>query len=235
MPILRTSLSGLPLAALPAMAAESTTVPTGITGIGPSAFVFTIAAALLATLLFRALASRATLAIGRVLGRLRIRRILAAHGRAVAHDAILPGAYGGLARIDHALLTSNGLLCIRAVHLNGTVTGKQDDAQWTHADVTRKNRLLNPLIQNEGRARAVRKVLPDVPVQNLVVFTGNVTFGSTPPPNVITLERLQGVVTKFAQDAGPGVDIDAAWSCLQGALLTGDEAQKDFSAQISFS
>lgn len=234
MPILRTVLSGLPLAALPAMAADGTPVPTGITGIGPSAFAFTIAAALLATLLFRALTRRATHAAGRMLGRWRLRRLLQAHGPHVLHDVILPGAYGGLARIDHALLATGGLLCIRAIHVDGTVTGRQDDAQWTHVDGPRTGRLLNPLIQNEGRARAIRKVLGDVPVFNLVVFTGAVQFGGTPPPDVITLDRLQERIAQHAA-ATAVVDTDAAWSCLRDAVLTGDDARKDFAAQISFS
>ena len=56
MPLLiRTVLSSLPLMALPAVAADSTT--TGITSVGPAIFIFAIAAALLLTLLFRSTAS----------------------------------------------------------------------------------------------------------------------------------------------------------------------------------
>jgi len=235
MPILRTLLTGLPLVALPAMAADGTPVPTGITGIGPSAFVFTVAGALLATLLFRALTRRATDAAGRLLGRWRIRRTLRAHGRHVLHDAILPGAYGGLARIDHALLTTGGLLCIRAVHGHGKVTGGQDDAQWAYVDGARRGRFLNPLIQNEGRVRALRKVLGDTPVLNLVVFTGTVEFGGTPPANVITIGRLAERVARHAAAPRAVDDIDTAWSRLLDARLTSEDARKDFAAQISFS
>lgn len=235
MPILRTLLSGLPLVALPAMAADSTPVPTGITGIGPSAFIFTIAAALLATLLCRAMTRRATHAAGRMLGRWRIRRMLRSLGPHALHDAILPGAYGGLARIDHALLTAGGILCIRAVHLDGKIAGGQDDAQWSHVDGSRTGRLLNPLIQNEGRVRAIRKVLRDVPVRNLVVFTGRVEFAGTAPSNVLTLDRLPAHIASFASEATVIDDIGAAWSCLLDAVLTGEDARKDFAAQISFS
>jgi hypothetical protein len=38
-------------------------------------------------------------------GQFRIRRALSKRSPDVLHDFILPGAYGGLAKIDHAILT----------------------------------------------------------------------------------------------------------------------------------
>ena len=83
------------------------------------------------------------------------------------HDFIIPGAYGGLAKIDHAILTSGGILCIQTKHFNGIVFGDEDEAQWTNVDGVRRQRFLNPVIQNEGRARALRQVVPDVPVPTI--------------------------------------------------------------------
>jgi hypothetical protein len=54
------------------------------------------------------------------------------------------------------------------------VFGGEDEAQWTNIDGVHRQRFLNPLIQNEGRTRALQKVVPDVPVENLVIFTGSV-------------------------------------------------------------
>jgi len=174
--LIRLVASSLPLIALPALAAEPD-VSTGITNVGPAAFIFTIAGALLLTLVFRSAASHLMhIVIGRI-GTLRIRRALEARSPDVLHDFILPGAYGGLTKIDHAILTAGGVLCIQTKHL--------------------RRRFLNPLIQNEGRTRALQNVVPDVPVANVVVFTGTVDFPTPPPKNVMHVGDLDSFIAKF--------------------------------------
>ena len=235
----RTLLTSLPLAMLPAVAALATSagtdpVPTGITAVGPSVFIFTIAAAVLLTLLIRASAHRVTRQVGERAGNRRLRRQLQALGRDVKSDCLLPGAYGGIARIDHVLLTAGGLVCIRAIHASGTVSGGENEPQWVIAEGSRRRRFLNPIIQNEGRSRALRKALPEVPVTNLVVFTGNVTFAAQPPANVVRGDALESFATKHGSGPGHISDRDAVWRCLNAAVLDDAASQKDFAAQISF-
>ena len=149
--------TSLPLIALPALAAEPA-MNTGITNVGPAAFIFTIAGALLLTLVFRSVASHAMRIVTARIGAWRIRRALDARSPDVLHDFILPGAYGGLSKIDHAILTAGGILCIQTKHYNGIVFGGEDEPQWTNVDGTLRRRFLNPLIQNEGRTRAGPRV-----------------------------------------------------------------------------
>ncbi len=150
------------------------------------------------------------------------------------HDFILPGAYGGLAKIDHAILTAGGILCIQTKHFNGIVFGGEEEAQWTNVDGTQRRRFLNPVIQNEGRTRALRKVVPDVPVDNLVIFTGSVEFTSPPPKNVIHVRDLESYVAKHVFGPSRIEDWDAVWLTVNAAVLRDAAARKDFAAQISF-
>ena len=229
----RSFVTSTPLVAMPAMAADAGT-PTGITSIGPALFLFTIAGALLLTLVFRSVANHLVRWIAGKLGQARIRSALAKRSSDVMHDFIVPGAYGGLAKIDHAILTSGGILCIRTKHCNGIVFGDADEAQWTNVDGVRRQRFLNPLIQNEGRARALRQVLPDVPVDNLVIFTGKVEFTSAPPRNVIHIDKLESYIAKHVFGPSKIEDWHAVWLTLQSAVLNDAAARKDFAAQISF-
>ena len=229
----RSFVTSTPLVAMPAMAADAGT-PTGITSIGPALFLFTIAGALLLTLVFRSVANHLVRWIAGKLGQARIRSALAKRSSDVMHDFIVPGAYGGLAKIDHAILTSGGILCIRTKHCNGIVFGDADEAQWTNVDGVRRQRFLNPLIQNEGRARALRQVLPDVPVDNLVIFTGKVEFTSAPPSNVIHIDKLESYIAKHVFGPSRIEDWHAVWLTLQSAVLNDAAARKDFAAQISF-
>ena len=206
---------------------------TGITNIGPAAIFFTIAGALLLTLIFRSTASHIVGLVTSRIGTLRIRRALRRRSPDVLHDFILPGAYGGLTKIDHAILTAGGILCIQTKHYNGIVFGSEDEAQWTNVDGTIRRRFLNPLIQNEGRTRALQIVVPNVPVANLIVFTGNVEFTTPPPKNVIRVSQVDSYIAKFIFGPSKIKDWHAVWLTVNSAALTDGASRKDLQAQIA--
>jgi len=206
---------------------------TGITNVGPAAIFFTIAGALLLTLIFRSTASHLVGLVTGWIGAFRIRRALAKRSPDILHDFILPGAYGGLTKIDHAILTAGGILCIQTKHYNGIVFGGEDEAQWTNVDGTIRRRFLNPLIQNEGRTRALQKIVPDVPVANLIVFTGNVEFPTPPPQNVIGVSQVDGYIAKFIFGPSKIKDWHAVWLTVNSAALTDEASRKDLQAQIA--
>lgn len=206
---------------------------TGITNIGPAAIFFTIAGALLLTLIFRSTASHIVGLVTSRIGTLRIRRALRRRSPDVLHDFILPGAYGGLTKIDHAILTAGGILCVQTKHYNGIVFGSEDEAQWTNVDGTIRRRFLNPLIQNEGRTRALQNVVPNVPVANLIVFTGNVEFPTPPPKNVIRVSQVDGYIAKFIFGPSKIKDWHAVWLTVNSAALTDEASRKDLQAQIA--
>jgi hypothetical protein len=226
------------MAACPSIAASldaASDVVTGVTNIGIGVFVISIAIALLLTLFLRASATQIGRMITTRLGKRRIRKILAEKSASILDDFMLPGAYGGLTHIDHAVLTSGGILCIQTKHYNGLVFGNADEPQWTNVDGMHKRKFLNPLIQNEGRSRALKKVVPDVPVANLVVFTGSVQFASPLEKNVIHIRDLKNYIARFVFGPCKISDWDAVWLTVRAAALTDEESRKDFRAQLSFS
>jgi len=206
---------------------------TGITNVGPAAIFFTIAGALLLTLIFRSTASHLVGLVTGWIGAFRIRRALAKRSPDILHDFILPGAYGGLTKIDHAILTVGGILCIQTKHYNGIVFGGDEEAQWTNVDGTIRRRFLNPLIQNEGRTRALQKIVPNVPVANLIVFTGNVDFPTPPPTNVIRVAQVDSYIAKFVFGPSKIKDWHAVWLTVNSAALTDEASRKDLQVQIA--
>ncbi len=210
-------------------------VVTGLSNTGIGLFIIAIAGALLLTLMFRASASRVTRIITEKIGKRRIHKILNARSPDLLEDFILPGAYGGLTHIDYAILTSGGILCIRTKHYNGIVFGGTDEPQWSNVDGVSRRKFLNPLIQNEGRTKALQNVVPDVPVANLVVFTGTVQFTTPLAKNVIHVRKLNSYIAKFVFGPCKIADWDAVWLTVKSAALTDEETRKDFRAQLSFS
>lgn len=224
-----------PIVAVAATAETASEVVTGLTNVGPAIFVIAIACALLLTLLFRTSARHVARLVTANIGKRRIRRILKERSNDVLEDFILPGAYGGLTKIDHAILTSGGIICIQTKHYNGIVFGGPDEPQWTNVDGIRRRKFLNPMIQNEGRTKALQKVVPKVPVANLVVFTGNVQFTSPLAKNVVHVRNLNGYIAKFVFGPCKIKDWDAVWMTVKAAALTDEKTRKDLGAQLSFS
>ena len=224
-----------PVAAIRAAAESSTEAVTGLSNVGPAMLVIAIAFALLLTLVFRTSATRVANLITAEFGKRRIRRILNQRSRDVLEDFILPGAYGGLTKIDHAILTSGGIICIQTKHYNGIVFGGPEEPQWTNVDGIQRRKFLNPMIQNEGRTKALQKVVPNVPVADLVVFTGSVQFTSPLEKNVITVRQLNSYIAKFVFGPCKIKDWDAVWMTVNAAALTDEDSRKDLNAQLSFS
>ena len=226
------------LIVLPSVAADGTANSEGIAGLtntGIGLFIITIAGALLLTLMFRASANHVARIVTEKIGKRRIHKILHAKSPDLLVDFILPGAYGGLTHIDYAILTSGGILCIQTKHYNGIVFGGADEPQWTNVDGVHRRKFLNPLIQNEGRTKALQKIVPNVPVANLVVFTGTVQFTTPLEKNVIHVRRLNSYIAKFVFGPCKVEDWDAVWFTVKSAALTDEATRKDFRAQLSFS
>lgn len=222
-----------PLYAAPGQAATEPAIATGLTNVGSALVVISAAAALLLTLMFRSSVTQLMRFITGKIGKRRVAKILAARSASVLDDFILPGAFGGLTRIDHAILTSGGIICIQTKHCNGIVFGDPDEPQWTNVDGVQRRKFLNPHIQNEGRTKALQLAVPNVPIANLVVFTGAVQFTSTHEKNVIHVRELESYISKFVFGPSRIKDWDAVWLTVNAALLGDEASRKDFNAQLS--
>lgn len=216
------------------VAAESPQDQGGLENTDWGLLIIALAAAVILTLVIRASAGQFARKVNDRAGQRRIQKILQMRSKDVLDEFILPGAYGGLTQIDHAILTSGGILCIQTKHYNGIVFGGPDEPQWTNVDGVQRQKFLNPLIQNEGRTKALQKVVPEVPVANLVVFTGDVQFTTPPPKNVIHVDNLDSYIAKFVFGPCKIEDWDAVWLTVNAAALTDEASRKDLNAQVSF-
>jgi hypothetical protein len=223
----------LPLLTLLPVAAQAE-VETGITSTGPAIFIFATAGALFLTLVLRSASNYVMRVVGARVGRWRIRTVLDRFSADILHEFIVPGAYGGLARIEYAVLTSGGVLCLQSKFCNGAIFGEADDAQWTNVDGGSRQRFLNPLIQGEGRRRALQNIVPNAPVANLVVFTGAIEFMSTLPDNVIHIGELATTLKGLEFGSSTVEDWDVLWLTLRAAAKTDADSRKDYAAQLSF-
>ena len=208
--------------------ASAANFDVGVTLIG-------IAVVLIATLVLMPLIAQIRDRIHRLRFRRRMHRELARTSADALHDFLLPGAYGGLIRIDHAIMTPAGVVCIRTKQLRGRILTDLRDSQWEVSDGETTHRFLNPVIQNDGRAAALQRIVPDIPVHSVVVLDGPCDFDRDTHENVVpTLELKAFVDVLPPMPPADGHAINEAWLQIRSAALTDPESRKDFAAQLSF-
>jgi hypothetical protein len=85
---------------------------------------------------------------------------LSAEDYRVLHDLLLPDGKGGQTQIDHVVVSAFGIFVIETKNWDCWIFGDERGAYWTLSyRGRRKNKTLNPLLQNEGHVKAVCEVL----------------------------------------------------------------------------
>lgn len=85
---------------------------------------------------------------------------------------------GKSAQIDHIFINDNGVFVIETKNYSGRIYGKDSQTYWTQvlAYGKYKNKIYNPVMQNETHIKQLQKILPvSTPIHSLVVFTQNNT------------------------------------------------------------
>lgn len=133
----------------------------------------------------------------------RIERRLSVDG---LRELVIPDGIGGVLHVDRLLLTHRGVLVLDLRAYPGTLFGSEHIEQWTQVTRGGSFRFPNPLHEGRLRVQALRALLPGVPVQARVVFTGEGWFVNAPPDGVSRLETLE-------QDLGlsGGGEVAPAW------------------------
>ena len=141
----------------------------------------------------------------------------------VLRNVYVPKEGGGTSEIDVLFITSRGVFVIESKNYSGWIFGREEDRYWTQClQSGQKNRFYNPVLQNRGHLKWLRRTLgEDVPLYSLVVFSERcelkkVTLTSEDVV-VVKREDLGGAVRRIwdaAEGAGP-VDVGEAFRRLE--------------------
>jgi restriction system protein len=104
----------------------------------------------------------------------------------VVGDVTFPTSTG-TTQIDHLVVSPYGVFIIETKNLSGWIFGDENHETWTQVIYKRKNYFYNPIKQNHHHLSAVRRILglSSDQAHNLVVFTGQCTFKTEMPRNVV--------------------------------------------------
>lgn len=93
----------------------------------------------------------------------------------VFSDVILP-TRSATTQVDHIVLSRFGIFVIETKNMSGWIFGSLDQAKWTQVlKGGKKRQFQNPINQNRGHVRAVKRVLgvDERTLHNFVVFVGS--------------------------------------------------------------
>jgi len=105
-------------------------------------------------------------------------------------DILVPNGEGGEIHIEHALLSSRGVVVLDIKDVNGNVFGSNSMQDWTVISAKRRFTFSTPQQSLYDRLAAVRRILPGIPVEGYVAFTSSAEFSKGQPDHVASLDQV---------------------------------------------
>ena len=101
------------------------------------------------------------------------------------YDVLVPNGMGGQIHIEHLLLTAHGVLIVDVKGYEGTIFGSDRMDEWTVMTRNRRFTFPNPQDTLYDRVAAIRRLVRDIPVTGLVLFSSGADFSKGRPKEVI--------------------------------------------------
>jgi Predicted membrane protein len=140
-----------------------------------------------------------------------VRNHVAKLGLPSLHDIYVPHD-NGATQVDHAVLAGGAIVVIETKNYSGAIYGTAEQRQWTQvlAGGRNRSRFQNPLEQNRGHQKAVRKFCGGE-VRVVTLFVGNATFPKGRPEGVFSLADVGKELRRIAAEVPASPARAEAW------------------------
>lgn len=95
----------------------------------------------------------------------------------------------GTTEIDVLYISSSGIYVIESKNYSGWIFGDEKARNWTAVLFKTKNKFLNPIWQNKKHIKYLSKVLVDVQLRSLIVFSERCELKNVNVEDVLVLKR----------------------------------------------
>ncbi|MCL2735660.1 MAG: NERD domain-containing protein [Propionibacteriaceae bacterium] len=161
----------------------------------------------------------------------------------VLYNLYVPKADGTTSEIDLVFIHQSGVYVIESKNYSGAVYGSRDDRQWTVvlAGGRRKERLYNPLRQNQGHITALSAFLPWLDpsiIHSIVVFSVRCSLAKVPAntPTAMTVKR-DGLAKALRATSGNAVltvdQVEYLFSVLQPLTQVSSDVKEAHRIQVA--
>ncbi len=148
----------------------------------------------------------------------------------VLNNVTIPTSKGS-SQIDHIVVSTYGIFVIETKNYNGWIYGGENAEYWTQNIYGNKYQLYNPILQNAGHVRALKRVLKDydpLPIIPIVAFSSKATIKvRVEDACVIYWRQIRRAITQFEETRLTWPQVNEICNTIQAAqLLPGEEADK---------
>ena len=121
------------------------------------------------------------------------------------NDVYLPLSDGTTTQIDHVVVSTFGVFVIETKTYKGWIFGRASDVTWTQGQYGQNSTFPNPLIQNKLHVRRVVELLGlrQSAVRSVVAFSGEATFKTELPDEVMHFAHVAGYIRSFTAETIP--------------------------------
>ncbi len=125
----------------------------------------------------------------------------------VINDVILPTTHG-TSQIDHIVVSIYGIFVIETKYYTGWIYGGEHSEYWTQNVYGEKHQFYNPILQNEGHVRALRRVLTEfepLDIIPIVAFSGTADIKmDIKESHVVYWSQLRRCIRRYRKERSPG-------------------------------
>jgi hypothetical protein len=131
-------------------------------------------------------------------------------------DFLIPDGEGGEIHIENAMLCKRGIVVINIKDVSGNVFGSDAMQDWAVITGDKRFTFNNPQTGLYDRTAAIKRIVPDVPVEGHIAFTDAAAFSKGYPKHVITLtELLADLENEHAQQSAAPEAFWPSWEKLK--------------------
>ena len=135
----------------------------------------------------------------------------------------------GTTEIDVLYIAPSGIYVIESKNYSGWIFGDEKARNWTAVIYKTKNKFLNPIWQNKKHIKYLSKVLVDVQLQSLIVFSERCEFKKVNVEEGLVIKRgkLRKLILKESEKViFSDQEIDEFYNKLQGYSNKSEEEKK---------
>ncbi|HHQ13829.1 MAG TPA: NERD domain-containing protein [Chromatiales bacterium] len=147
----------------------------------------------------------------------------ASHG--LLENFLIPDGDGGEIHLDYAVLGSDSIMVLDLRDIEGHVFGSNAMQDWTVIADQRRFTFSNPQPALYDRVAAVKRLLPDVPVQGMIVFGARADFSKGRPGHVMMFDELLTELRNAKREQPLSPLLADAWANLQREAVAAQVGQ----------
>lgn len=136
------------------------------------------------------------------------------------NNVVIPDGEDGQIQLEYALLCPRGVVVIDLKRLSGKLFASDSMREWAMISASQRSAISNPQGALYDRIAAVKRLLPDVPVEGFIGLTGPGELSKGSPSHVITLDALIAELQAELRSADqPREEIRSAWEHLRQSSI----------------